>query len=58
VKIAVQLTDDDTGRQFVANLSMHDAQKLYKALREVIGDAQFQAQPGELITVPSARIKL
>ena len=58
MKILVEITDQDTGKTVVARLSMHDAQNLYKALREVVGDAQYQAQPGELITVPDARITL
>jgi hypothetical protein len=56
--IALQVTDQTTGRETVISVSMHDAQKLYRALREIVGDAQFQARPGELITVPDAKIKV
>lgn len=58
MKIALQITDQLTGKDYLLNLSMHDAQKLYRALREIVGDAQYQAQPGQLITVPDARIKV
>jgi hypothetical protein len=56
MKIVLEITDDLTGLDHVLNVSMHDAQKLYRALREIVGDAQYQAQPGQLITVPDARI--
>ena len=56
--IALQVTDQITGKEMVMQVSMHDAQKLYKALREIVGDAQYQAQPGQLITVPDARIRI
>ena len=58
MRINLQVTDDTTEKQYLIPISMHDAQKLYQALREIIGDAQYQAQPGQLITVPSARLKL
>lgn len=58
MKIAIELVDDITGKRAVAHLSMHNAQKLYGALREIIGDAQYQSQPGQLITVPDAKIKV
>lgn len=58
MKIALQITDQATGKDIVAQVSMHDAQKLYKALREIVGDVQYQAQPGQLITMPDARIKV
>ena len=56
--IALQITDQKTGHDYVVNITMHDAQKLYKALREIVGDVQYQARPGELITVPAGRLKL
>jgi hypothetical protein len=56
--IALQITDQKTGHDYVINVSMHDAQKLYKALREIVGDVQYQARPGDLITVPDMSIKL
>jgi hypothetical protein len=58
MKIALQIHDDETGKVTLCKLSMHNAQKLYKTLGELIGDSQFGAKPGELITVPKARIKL
>ena len=56
--IALQITDQKTGHDYVVNITMHDAQKLYRALREIVGDVQYQARPGELITVPDVRLKL
>jgi len=56
--IVLQITDQKTGYDYVVNITMHDAQKLYKALREIVGDVQYQARPGELITVPDVRLKL
>jgi hypothetical protein len=56
--ITLQITDQKTGKDYIINVSMHDAQKLYRALREIVGDVQYQAQPGELITVPDMSIKL
>ena len=56
--IVLQITDQKTGHDYVVNITMHDAQKLYKALREIVGDVQYQARPGELITVPDVRFKL
>lgn len=58
MKIALQITDQKTGKDHVLQVSMHDAQKLYRALRELVGDVQYQAQPGSLITVPQATIKV
>lgn len=57
-RIALEVTDEDTGKEFVFAVSMHQAQQLYLALRELVGDAQYGAQPGQLITVPDATIKL
>ncbi len=56
--ITLQITDQKTGHNYVINVSMHDAQKLYKALREIVGDVQYQTRPGDLITVPDMRLKL
>ena len=58
MKIALQITDQSTGHEHVIQVSMHDAQKLYMALRELVGDIQYQAQPGQLITLPDARVKI
>ena len=58
MKIALQVTDQATGRDVVVQLSMHDAQKLYRSLRELVGDVQYQARPHELITVPDVRLKV
>jgi len=57
-KIALQVTDEKTGKDIVIQVSMHDAQKLYSALRELVGDVQYQAEPGTLITVPDVRLKI
>lgn len=54
IKLAV--TDQATGKLHVIETATHDAQKLYKALHEIFGDAQYQARPGELITVPDVYI--
>ena len=56
--IALQITDQKSGKDYVINVTMHDAQKLYQSLREIVGDVQYQAQPGELITMPDMSIKL
>lgn len=56
--IRLQITDQKSGKDFLVDVSMHDAQKLYKALREIVGDAQYEAKPGELITVPNMSIRL
>lgn len=58
MKICLEVTDQLTGRDCVMNISMHDAQKLYTALREILGDAQYHAQPGQLVTVPDARVRV
>lgn len=58
MKVALEITDQTTGKDIVVKVSMHDAQRLYRALREIVGDSQFQAQPGQLITMPDARLKL
>jgi len=54
--INLEITDAITGKTTVVKQSPHDAHKLYLALREVFGDAQYQAQPGQLITVPPATL--
>jgi len=58
MKVCLEITDQLTGKDHFVQLSMHDASKLYKALREIVGDVQYQAQPGELITMPDMSIKL
>ena len=58
MKICLEVTDQLTGKDHVLNISMHDAQKLYRALREIVGDAQYQATPGQLVTVPDARVRI
>lgn len=56
--INLKITDDSTGRVTVIQQTNHDANKLYLALRELFGDVQYQAQPGALITVPNAELRL
>lgn len=56
--MVLQVEDDTTGQVHVMNLSMHNAQKLYRALGEFIGDVQYQASPGQLITVPPVKFKI
>lgn len=56
--VALEITDDLTGKTTVVRLSMHSAQKLYGALRELVGDVQYGVQPGQLVTVPDARLKI
>lgn len=58
MKIALQVTDQTTGKDVYVTVSMHEAQRLYRALREIVGDAQYMAKPGDLITMPDARIKI
>jgi hypothetical protein len=57
-QIRLQITDQITGKDTIVSLSMHDAQKLYQSLRELIGDVQYQTAPGQLITMPPAHIKI
>jgi hypothetical protein len=57
-KIMLQVTDQLTGKDHQLSLSTHDAQKLYQSLGQLFGDAQYQKKPGELITMPQARIKV
>ncbi len=56
--IALEITDQKSQRDYVIQVSMHDAQKLYLALREIVGDVQYQAQPGQLLTLPDLSLKL
>ena len=58
VNINLDIRDSLTGKEHLVQLSYHDGYKLYKALRELYGDIQINAQPGELITVPKADIKV
>lgn len=58
MKVALQVTDHSTGRDQVITVSMHEAQRLYQALREIVGDVQYQAKPDQLITVPDMSIKV
>lgn len=58
MNVALQVTDGSTGRDVVITVSMHEAQRLYRALREIVGDVQYQAQPGELITMPDLKVKV
>ena len=58
MKVCLEISDQLTGKDHLVQLSIHDAQKLYRALREIVGDVQYQARPGDLITMPDARIKL
>jgi hypothetical protein len=58
MKIQLQVTDQKTGEDIIITVGMHDAQKLYKALRELVGDAQYQSQPNSLITIPDVRLKV
>ena len=56
--IALQITDALTDKVTTIRQTPHDAKKLYLALRELFGDVQYQASPGELITVPNVNIKV
>jgi hypothetical protein len=56
--IALEITDAFSGKKTIVNQTPSDAKKLYDALRQVFGDSQQHAQPGELITIPSVNIKL
>ena len=56
--IRLQVTDTSTGKDSIITLSIHDAKKLYLALRELVGDVQYQARPGELITLSPVSIKV
>ena len=56
--IAIEITDSLTDKVTTVRQTPHDAKKLYLALRELFGDVQYQARPGELITVPNVSIKV
>jgi len=56
--IRLQVTDAFTDETTLINLKFHEGQKLYMALREIFGDAQYMTQPGQLITVPDVTIKI
>jgi hypothetical protein len=56
--IALEITDSLTDKVTIVRQTPHDAKKLYLALRELFGDAQYQAQPGELVTVPNVNIRV
>ena len=56
--IVLEVTDAMTDKVTIIRQTPHDAKKMYLALRELFGDVQYQAQPGELITVPNVSIKL
>ena len=56
--ITLEITDSMTKKVTVVNQTAHDAKRLYLALREVFGDSQQGAQPGELITMSNVGIKL
>lgn len=56
--ITLELNDALTDKQTLVRLNYHEGQKLYRALRELFGDAQYEAQPLDLITMPNARIQI
>ena len=56
--IALEITDSLTDKVTIVRQTPHDAKKLYLALRELFGDVQYKASPGELITVPNVNIKV
>lgn len=56
--ITLEIHDMLTGKQSTVRMTTHDAKKLYLSLREYFGDIQYQAQPGQLVTVPNARIRV
>ena len=56
--ISFEIRDALTGKVTIVRQTPHDAQRLYRALREVFGDVQYQAQPGELVTVPDVRLNM
>ena len=58
MKIQLQITDDASGKDVLITVNPHNAQKLYRALGEIFGDMQYGAKPGQLVTLPDARIKL
>lgn len=56
--INLAVTDQSTGELVHITMGFHDAHKLYKALRELVGDIQYEKQPGKLITVPRVHIPI
>lgn len=54
--IRLELVDGLTDKTTLVNLKYHEAQKLYRSLREIFGDAQYRAQPLDLITMPDAKL--
>lgn len=56
--VRLELTDALTDATTLVNLNFHEGQKLYLALRELFGDAQYLAQPSQLVTVPDVRLKV
>ena len=56
--VKLLVTDKVTGKSHLIRLSAHDAQALYKSLREIIGDAQYDTRPGQLVAMPDATIQL
>jgi len=56
--ISLEIKDAITGQVTIVRQTPHDAKKLYLALRELFGDVQYQANPGELVTVPSVNLKV
>lgn len=56
--VRLEVTDALTDEVTLINVKFHEAQKLYRALREIFGDAQYQAQPMDLVTVPDVRISV
>lgn len=56
--INLHITDARNGKVTIVQQTPHANHQLYLALRELYGDAQAGAKPGELITVPPATFKL
>jgi len=56
--ISFEITDALTGKTTTVRQTPHDAQCLYRALRELFGDVQMHMQPGELVTVPDVHFKI
>lgn len=56
-QVRLEIEDCLTGKTTLVNLDPHQAKKIYLALRELFGDIQYEAAPGELITMPDVRMK-
>ena len=56
--IQFEINDALTGKVTLVNQTPHDAKKLYLALRELFGDVQTGARPGQLITVPDVKLQV